>query len=79
MGMSKTWTALLHSQSYPVVERYVKTDEKHLRKVLLMHQHNFYKGLPIFLLAYIAYRCDIYQHNVQERAVLPCDLCSEIP
>jgi hypothetical protein len=35
-----------------MVERYVKTAEEHLRKVVSTHQRDWDERLPIFLLAY---------------------------
>jgi hypothetical protein len=37
-----------------MVERYVKTVEEHLRKVVSIHQWDWDDRLPIFLLAYRA-------------------------
>jgi hypothetical protein len=49
--MSKTRTTLLHLQSDGTVERYVKTVEDHLRKVVSAYQRDWDERLPIFLLA----------------------------
>jgi hypothetical protein len=35
-----------------MVERYIKTIEEHLRKVVTSHQRDWDEGLPLFLLAY---------------------------
>jgi hypothetical protein len=35
--VSKTRTTPLHPQSYGMVERYIKTVEEHLRKVVALH------------------------------------------
>jgi hypothetical protein len=37
-----------------MVERYIKTIEEHLRKVVASHQRDWDEGLPLFLLAYRA-------------------------
>jgi hypothetical protein len=54
LGISKIWTTHLHPQSDDMVERYVKTVEKHLRTVNLTNQKDWNDRLPIFLLAYRA-------------------------
>jgi hypothetical protein len=53
LGVSKTRTTPLHPQ-YGMVERYIKTVEEHLRKVVASHQREWDARLPIFLLAYRA-------------------------
>jgi hypothetical protein len=35
-----------------MVERYIKTIEEHLRKVVASHQRDWGERLPLFLLAY---------------------------
>jgi len=54
LGVSKTRTIPLHPQSDGMVERYVKTIEEHLRKVVSTHPWDWDGRLPIFLLAYRA-------------------------
>jgi hypothetical protein len=54
LGVGKTRTTPLHPQSDGMAERYVKTIEEHLRKVVSTHQRNWDERLPIFLLAYRA-------------------------
>jgi hypothetical protein len=54
LGVRKTRTTPLHPQSDGMVERYVKTVEEHLRKVVSIHQRDWDERLPIFLLAYRA-------------------------
>ncbi|PNF18926.1 hypothetical protein B7P43_G15981 [Cryptotermes secundus] len=54
LGVSKTRTTPLHPQSDGMVERYVKTIEEHLRKVVTSHQRDWDERLPLFLLAYRA-------------------------
>jgi hypothetical protein len=54
LGVSKTRTTPLHPQSDGMVERYIKTIEEHLRKVVATHQKDWDEGLPLFLLAYRA-------------------------
>jgi transposase InsO family protein len=52
LGVSKTCTTPLHPQSDGMVECYIKTVEKHLRKVITTHQRDWDATLPIFPLAY---------------------------
>ena len=40
LGVSKTRTTPLHPQSDGMVERYIKTIEEHLRKVVVSHQRD---------------------------------------
>jgi transposase InsO family protein len=40
LGVSKTRTTPLHPQSDVMVERYIKTIEEHLRKVVASHQRD---------------------------------------
>jgi transposase InsO family protein len=54
LGVNKTRTTPLHPQSDGMVERYMKTIEEHLRKVVSTHQRDWDERLPIFLLAYQA-------------------------
>jgi len=54
LGANKTRTTPLHPQSDGMVERYVKTIEEHLRKVVSTHQRDWDERIPIFLLAYRA-------------------------
>jgi transposase InsO family protein len=54
LGVNKTRTTPLHPQSDGMVERYIKTVEEHLRKVIASHQRDWDARLPIFLLAYRA-------------------------
>jgi hypothetical protein len=41
-----------------MVERYIKTIEEHLRKVVASHQKDWDEGLPLFLLA-----CRVSTHD----------------
>jgi transposase InsO family protein len=52
LGINRTQTTPKHPQSDDVLERYVKTAEEHLRKVLPTHQRDWDERLPIFMLAY---------------------------
>jgi len=54
LRVNKTRMTPLHPQSDGMVERYVKTIEEHLRKVVSTHQRDWDERLPIFLLAYRA-------------------------
>jgi hypothetical protein len=49
--VSKTRTTILHPQSDDMVERYMKTVEEHVRRVVASHQRDWDEGLPLFLLA----------------------------
>jgi hypothetical protein len=40
-----------------MVERYIKTVQKHLREVISMNHRDWDKRLPLFLLAYRAFTC----------------------
>jgi hypothetical protein len=51
MGVSKTGTTTHHLQSNGVVECYVRTTKKHVRKVVSTYQSEWDEILPIFLLA----------------------------
>jgi hypothetical protein len=50
LGVSKTRTMSLHPQPNGMVERYIKTLEEHLRKVVASHQRDWDERLPLFLL-----------------------------
>jgi hypothetical protein len=52
LGVSKTRTTPLHSQSAGIVERSIRTAEQHIRKVVASHQRDFDARLPILLHAY---------------------------
>jgi transposase InsO family protein len=54
LGVSKTRTTPLHPQSDGMVERYIKTVEEQLRKVIASNQKDWDAMLPLFLLAYWA-------------------------
>ena len=54
LRLNKARTTQLHPQTYRMVKRFVKTIEKHLRKVVSTHQRDWDERLPIFLLAYWA-------------------------
>jgi hypothetical protein len=41
LGVSKTPTKPLHPQSEGMVERYIKMDEEHLRKIVASHQRDW--------------------------------------
>jgi pentose-5-phosphate-3-epimerase len=47
LGINKTWTIPVHLHVYDV-ERYVKTVEEHLRKVISMYQIDLDEMLPNF-------------------------------
>ena len=84
LGIRKTITTPLHQQSYGMVERYVKTIEENLRKVVSNHQRDWDDRLPLFLLAY---RASTHQTTGVTPANmvfgreprLPCDLKFETP
>jgi hypothetical protein len=52
LGESKARTTPFHPQSDGMAERYIKTVEEYLRKVVASHQRDWDAKLPIFLLAY---------------------------
>ena len=52
LGIKKTRTTPLHPQSDGMVERFNRTLEEHLRKVVDAHQRDWDKHIPMFLLAY---------------------------
>jgi hypothetical protein len=54
LGVSKTRTFPLHPQLDGMVERYIKTVEQHLRKVVASNLKDWDAMLPLFLLAYRA-------------------------
>jgi transposase InsO family protein len=59
LGVDKTRTTPLHPQSDGMVERYIRTVEDHLQKVVTSHQRDWDERLPIFPLAYRASTHDI--------------------
>jgi hypothetical protein len=84
LGVGKTRTTPLHPQSDGMGERYVKTIEEHLRKVVSTHQRDWDERLPIFLLA-----CRASTHDTTgmtpanivfgRELRLPCDLLFGAP
>jgi hypothetical protein len=52
LGVSKTRTTPLHPQLNGMLERYIKTVEEHLRKVVASNQKDWDAMLPLSLLAY---------------------------
>lgn len=52
LGIVKTRTTPLHPQSDGMVERFNRTFERHLAKVVSAHQQDWDQHLPLFLLAY---------------------------
>jgi hypothetical protein len=58
LGVDKTRSTPLHPQSAGMVERYIKTVEEHLQKVVASHQKDWDARLPNFLLAYRAFTHD---------------------
>jgi transposase InsO family protein len=48
LGVSKTRKTPLHPQSGGMVERYIKTIDEHLRKVVASHQRDWDVRLPVF-------------------------------
>jgi transposase InsO family protein len=50
LAVSKTRTTPLHPQSDGMVERYIKTIEEHLRKVVASHQKDWDEGLLLSIL-----------------------------
>ncbi|UYV65170.1 K02A2.6-like, partial [Cordylochernes scorpioides] len=79
LGIRKTRTTPLHPQSDGMVERFNKTMEEHLSKVVEQHQRDWDVRLPPFLMAY---RAAIHETTRQTPAKimfgrelrLPCDL-----
>jgi hypothetical protein len=72
-------TTLLHLQLDGTIERYIKTVEEHLQKVITSHQRDWDTRLPIFLLAYrvSTYRTTGLVFGRELR--LPCDLLFGTP
>ena len=54
LWVRKTRTTTLHPQPDGMVERYVRTIEEHLRKVVSGNKRDWDERLPLFLLAYWA-------------------------
>jgi hypothetical protein len=84
LGVSKTRTTPLHQQSDGMVERYIKTIEEHLRKVVASHQRDWDETLPLFLLAYRASTHDTTSLTPASLVFgrelrLPCDLLFGAP
>lgn len=52
LGMNKTRTTPLHPQSDGMVERFNRTIEEHLKKVVDAHQKDWDEHIPLFLMAY---------------------------
>jgi transposase InsO family protein len=84
LGVSKTRTRPLHPQSYGMVERYIKTAEELLRKIVGSHQGDWDERLPLFLLVYRASTHDrtgltparlVFWRELR----LPCDLLFGAP
>jgi transposase InsO family protein len=79
LGVRKTRMTPLHPQSDEMVERFNRTMEQHLSKVVDQHQRDWDRHLPLFLLAY---RAAIHETTHQTPAKilfgqelrLPCDL-----
>jgi hypothetical protein len=74
----------LHLQSDSIVDRYVKTIEEHLRKVVASNQRDWDKKWPLFLIAYRASTHDttgltpaslVFRRELR----LPCDLLFGVP
>jgi hypothetical protein len=77
-------TTPLHPLSDSMVECYIKTDEKHLRKVIASHQRDWDARLSIFLLAYRASTHDTTGLTpvslvFGREFCLPCDLLFGAP
>jgi hypothetical protein len=49
LRVSKTYTTPFHTKSDGMVERYIKTVETHLQKVVLSHRKDWDARLSIFL------------------------------
>ncbi|XP_037944217.1 uncharacterized protein K02A2.6-like [Teleopsis dalmanni] len=79
MGIRKTRTTALHPQSDGMVERFNRTLEEHLRKVINKCQRNWDKHIQMFLMAYRSAKHETTGHT-PARVVfgselrLPCDL-----
>ena len=84
LGVRKTRTTPLHPQSDGMVERYVRTIEEQLRRVVFSNQRDWEERLPLFLLAY---RASTHETTGVKPANLvfgrelrlPCDLMFEAP
>ncbi|PNF41843.1 hypothetical protein B7P43_G16048 [Cryptotermes secundus] len=84
LGVIKTRTTPLHPQSDGMPERYIKTIEEHLRKVVASHQRDWDERLPLFLLA-----CRTSTHDTTGLTAanlvfgrelgLPCNLLFGVP
>jgi transposase InsO family protein len=84
LGVTKTRATPLHPQSDDMLERYMKTVEQHLRKVVASHQRDWDERLPIFLLTYSASTHDTTGINPARLVFgrehhLPCDLLFGAP
>ncbi|RYA68429.1 hypothetical protein DD592_26820, partial [Enterobacter cloacae complex sp. 2DZ2F20B] len=84
LGIRKTRTTPLHPQSDGMVERFNRTMEQHLSKVVEEHQRDWDQHLPLFLLVY---RAAIHDTTGQTPAHvvfgkelrLPCELVFGLP
>jgi transposase InsO family protein len=76
LGVSKTRTTSLHPQSDGMVERYVKTIEENLQKVVTNNQRDWDEKLPLFLLSYTASTHDTMGLTPVS---LPATCCLECP
>ena len=84
LGIHKTRTTALHPQSDGMVERFNKTIEEHLSKVVDQHQKDWDLYLPTFLMAY---RSAVHDTTGLTPAMvlfgrelrLPCDLAFGTP
>lgn len=79
LGIDKTRTTPLHPQSDGMVERFNRTMEEHLSKVVSSHQRDWDRLLPVFLLAYRSAPHDSTSHSPSRIVFgrelrLPCDL-----
>jgi len=63
LGINKTRTTPLHPQSDGMVERFNRTLEEHLRKVVSKEQKDWDKHLPAFLMAYRSAVHDTTSHT----------------
>ncbi|XP_063215566.1 retrovirus-related Pol polyprotein from transposon 412 isoform X1 [Bacillus rossius redtenbacheri] len=79
LGINKTRTTALHPQSDGMVERFNRTLEEHLAKVVAEHQQDWDQHIQLFLMAY---RAAIHDSTGQTPASivfgqelrLPCDI-----
>jgi hypothetical protein len=83
-SLYKMGTTPLHSQSGGMIEHYIKTAEKHLRKVTVVNQWDCYKRLPLFLLAFRAFTCKttgtmLASMSFGKELCLPCKLLFGVP